>query len=143
MLLKYQFTIISHFKSKIDLIKIKKILNYLINETSKKLISSHCFYKSILVSILMNSLIILIFWLLGISINIDLSNVLIFIPVVILISSLPITINGCGLREILMIYFLKTDNINSDSAFILSFSYGLLFILVSLLVCYFWFLNKK
>jgi len=143
VLLKYQFTIISHFKSKIDLIKIKKILNYLINETSKKLISSHCFYKSILVSILMNSLIILIFWLLGISINIDLSNVLIFIPVVILISSLPITINGCGLREILMIYFLKTDNINSDSAFILSFSYGLLFILVSLLVCYFWFLNKK
>jgi hypothetical protein len=57
---------------------------------------------------------------------------LLLVPPVILLSSLPVTLAGWGLREGGMIFALGLIGVPSDAAFALSVMYGLLSLVVGL-----------
>lgn len=60
-----------------------------------------------------------------------------------LITALPISINGWGLREISFISLLGTQNINAEESIIISITFGLLLLISSVIGIIFYFLREK
>lgn len=104
--------------------RIKEILDYF-----NEIFSS----PSLLFSILLASLINQVFYFIAIfiltratGINIPALNIIAILPVIILISSLPISIGGWGVREGAFIYGLGMIGVSAESAFLISVQIGLL-----------------
>ena len=68
----------------------------------------------------------------GISLNISFLSLLIFVPIIILISFIPISISGIGLREGAFVIFLGTIGVPSDLAMTLSILWFLSVVVASL-----------
>jgi uncharacterized protein (TIRG00374 family) len=79
------------------------------------------------------------------SLNIQLSfvNSLVLIPPVVLVSTLPISIGGWGVRELSMIAMLSLIGIPQEEALILSLEGGVMSIIVGLPGGVFWLLHKR
>lgn len=68
----------------------------------------------------------------GISLNISFLSLLIFVPIIILISFIPVSISGVGLREGAFVIFLGTIGVPSDLAMTLSILWFLSVVVASL-----------
>ncbi|MFZ6006194.1 MAG: lysylphosphatidylglycerol synthase transmembrane domain-containing protein [Nitrospirota bacterium] len=68
----------------------------------------------------------------GISLNISFLSLLIFVPIIILISFIPVSISGIGLREGAFVIFLGTIGVPSDLAMTLSILWFLSVVVASL-----------
>lgn len=68
----------------------------------------------------------------GISLNISFLSLLIFVPIIILISFIPVSISGIGLREGAFVIFLGTIDVPSDLAMTLSILWFLSVVVASL-----------
>jgi uncharacterized membrane protein YbhN (UPF0104 family) len=68
----------------------------------------------------------------GISLNISFLSLLVFVPIIILISFIPVSISGIGLREGAFVIFLGTIGVPSDLAMTLSILWFLSVVVASL-----------
>lgn len=112
----------------------------------KKPLTNVSFRNRILsISILLHLINIIFLYLmtLAFDIKINFFSWIVIMPPIILISSLPISISGWGLREGIMIIALNEIGINKTDAFILSLSYGLAVMIAGLLGSVFWILEKN
>ena len=73
----------------------------------------------------------IVIWLLANDINADLSlaNCLFVTPIALLVSAIPVTIGGWGLRELSLISLLGLMSISADTAVFISISFGLLILI--------------
>jgi uncharacterized protein (TIRG00374 family) len=84
-------------------------------------------------SVLVQMIITLINYLIakGLSIPVPLSALLAFIPLITIISLIPLTINGLGLRETAYVYFFSSINIAASEAFSISIVYFVISVITS------------
>jgi hypothetical protein len=84
-------------------------------------------------------------WVLGLGLNLHLSplDCLVLVPPVILLTTLPISIAGWGVREGAMVYFLSLVGVPNSSALALSVLFGLINTLVSLPAAAIWLLSPE
>jgi hypothetical protein len=82
----------------------------------------------------------LVVWLLslGLRLHLGLIDCLVLVPPVILLTTLPISIGGWGVREGAMVYFLSLVGVPNSSALALSVLFGLINTLVSLPAAAIW-----
>ena len=124
-------------------IKRKKNIMFLINffVKLKSPLKNKSFKNKILsISTLLHIINIIFLYLMTLACDIQVSFLvwLVIMPPIILISSLPISIAGWGLREGIMIIALNEIGINKTDAFMLSLSYGLAIMIAGLLGGIFW-----
>jgi glycosyltransferase 2 family protein len=79
----------------------------------------------------------------GLSIDVEISVLLVLIPPVILASLLPISFAGWGVREGAMIAMLGTVNVTPENALVLSVAFGFLTLILSLPGALVWFLSDN
>ncbi len=84
-------------------------------------------------------------WLLSLGLKLDLSllDCLVLVPPVILLTTLPISIAGWGVREGAMVYFLSLVGVPNSSALALSVLFGLINTLASLPAAAIWLLSPE
>ncbi|WP_333655430.1 lysylphosphatidylglycerol synthase transmembrane domain-containing protein [Dissulfurispira sp.] len=94
----------------------------------------HILFKAFLYSLVIQISGIVAIYILskGISLNISFLSLLIFVPIIILISFIPVSISGIGLREGAFVIFLGTIGVPSDSAMTLSILWFLSVVVASL-----------
>lgn len=66
-----------------------------------------------------------------------------FIPLIMLVTTIPVSIGGWGLREASMVGLLGLVGIGQEAALMLSIQLGLLFMFISLPASVMWLLNRK
>ena len=100
----------------------------------RKIIFSYHGLMSILLSLLIHLIFIFAVWLLaiGMELNISLFGLLLVVPITNLLTALPVSIAGWGVREGVMIVGLGYLNVSAEAAFALSILYGLLMLVLSL-----------
>jgi hypothetical protein len=124
-------------------------ITYYLNELSKKILEllnlKKYKLKILSISFVLHILNILFFYLMTLasSLDIDLFTWFIIIPPVILISSMPISIGGWGVREGAMIIALVELGINEVDAIMLSLSYGFALLIAGLLGGILWIFDYK
>jgi len=93
------------------------------------------FLFGIILSIIIQFTITIINYIISKSINIELSffNLLVILPAITVLSLIPITLNGLGLREFAYIYFFNIININSEKALSLSLMFFIISVIASLI----------
>jgi len=127
--------------------KIKPLffLVYIDKEINKILNDKVYFFKTIIISTIIHISTCVIFYLLSIGLDIQLSfsQSIILVPIVILLSNIPLTIGGWGLREGASIYILQIVNISTSEALTLSVSFGILSIFMGLLSGFMWIILEK
>ena len=74
--------------------------------------------------------------------NVSIIPIIILVPSVTLISTLPITFNGWGVRELLFIYFFKFFNYSEEITLLTSVLFGLTSAIIPLLVLMIFYLFK-
>lgn len=79
----------------------------------------------------------------GLSIDFEVSALLVLIPPVILASLLPISFAGWGIREGAMIAMLGTVDVAPENALALSVAFGFLILILSLPGALVWFLSEN
>ena len=77
----------------------------------------------------------------GLSIDVEISALLVLVPPVILVSLLPISFAGWGIREGAMIAMLGTVDVAPENALALSVAFGFLMLILSLPGALVWFLS--
>ena len=87
-------------------------------------------------SILMQILQIISFYFISKALfnEISIIPIIILLPIISLISTLPITFNGWGVRELLFIYFFQFFNYSEDTTFIASILFGLTSAVIPLII---------
>ena len=134
----------------IDLIPNKfsqwKIMNGLVKFSSKGREVLFSFYGmlSIILSLIIHLTFVFTAWLLayGMGLDISLTGMLLIVPITNLLTAIPISIAGWGIREGLFIAGLGYLNVSSDAALALSILYGLSMLVVSLPGLIDWILQK-
>jgi uncharacterized membrane protein YbhN (UPF0104 family) len=83
--------------------------------------------KAMLLSVVLQSVIILSIWVLSLGLDMDvpLHMLYIFMPVIATVSALPISISGIGIREAATVLLLATIDVEPDMATALSFAWFL------------------
>ena len=76
-------------------------------------------------------------------IGLDLLDCLVLIPPVMLITTMPISIAGWGVRETAMVYVLGLVGVSEADSLVISVIIGILFLIVSLLGGLFWLSGKQ
>ncbi len=107
-----------------------------IPEIVEKIISNKTiFIKTVFLSLLMNIIFIIALFLVALSvgINIKITNLFVLVPVVSIISSIPVTIGGLGLREGSYVYFLSQLNIPEYQSLALSLIGTSLYLIICLI----------
>lgn len=109
------------------------------------LTTSYPFFKIMSSSILVHLSLILCFQCLAHDLNIDIPFTALFsvIPSAFLLSALPVSFAGWGLREGAVVFGLSSFDIDQESALVLSFSYGIIQLLVAIPGFLLWFSYKK
>jgi uncharacterized membrane protein YbhN (UPF0104 family) len=79
----------------------------------------------------------------GLSIDVEISALLVLVPPVILVSLLPILFAGWGIREGTMIAMLGTVDVAPENALALSVAFGFLMLILSLPGALVWFLSEN
>ena len=79
----------------------------------------------------------------GLSIDVEISALLVLVPPVILVSLLPISFAGWGIREGAMIAMLGTVDVAPENALALSVAFGFLMLILSLPGALVWFLSEN
>ena len=79
----------------------------------------------------------------GLSIDVEISALLVLVPPVILVSLLPISFAGWGIREGAMIAMLGTVDVAPENALALSVAFGFLMLILSLPGALIWFLSEN
>ncbi|MEO5356361.1 MAG: flippase-like domain-containing protein [Nitrospirae bacterium YQR-1] len=90
--------------------------------------------KSFLISLGAQFVCIYVIYLICLSLNVNVSfaNLIIFVPIIIVITAVPISISGIGLREGAFIYLFKIIGVPHDEAIAVSFAYFISVIISSL-----------
>ncbi|MBI1954215.1 MAG: flippase-like domain-containing protein [Proteobacteria bacterium] len=123
-----------------------KFLKFLLPFKRAVVLTTHYpFFKIISSSILVHLSLILCFQCLAYDLNIDIPFTVLFsiIPSAFLLSALPISFAGWGLREGAMVFGLSSFGIDQESALVLSFSYGIIQLLVAIPGFLLWFSYKN
>lgn len=81
--------------------------------------------KALILTLFMQSLVILVYYLLGSSIGIELSAITYFgiIPIVFIAANLPVSVGGLGVRETALVALLAAAGIDTQRAIALSLLY--------------------
>jgi uncharacterized membrane protein YbhN (UPF0104 family) len=108
------------------------------------LFSSQKFVLLVFISFIIHIISTLVFYYISISLNmiIPFKIFLIIIPLILLITHIPISIGGWGVREGLMIFFLSGYGVSNESAIAISILAGLIQALVSLMGGIIWMIYK-
>ena len=90
--------------------------------------------KTILLSMIAQLLIVITYYLIGISLKVDLPllEYILIVPVVALFSSLPISVGGLGVREGILVYLISNIGVSTANAVSISLVYLAILILVTL-----------
>ncbi|MFO0388806.1 MAG: lysylphosphatidylglycerol synthase transmembrane domain-containing protein [Alphaproteobacteria bacterium] len=79
----------------------------------------------------------------GMGVPLSFQHALMFVPLVMLITTLPISIGGWGVREVSMVWFLGLVGISSGDAVAISLQTGLMSMLMSMPGALLWLLHKR
>lgn len=130
--------------NKLNINKFLIFLKNLLNDLKENFYSISILLPNIILSLVVHSLMLSSYIIIGMSIGIgiELLQFLVILPIIIFVSSLPISLNGWGIREFISMYLLNFYSVNETQAILMSVIIGLLIILTRLPGSIFMFLYK-
>jgi glycosyltransferase 2 family protein len=137
LFLFFVFTFIVITKKIINKLNINKFFIFfinLLNDFKENYNSTIILLPNISLSLIVHSLMFSSYIIIGMSIGIDINLLEFFVilPIIIFASSLPISLNGWGIREFISMYLLNFYNVNETQAILMSVIIGLLIFLTRL-----------
>ena len=135
----------SHLLSKSPQKKIIRILKDFIDSVLVIVWRSRVFYVLLAQAVFAHVVFCGATWAIAQSLSIDFFfyNTLLFIPPILLVSLLPISVGGWGVRELLMVYLLALIGIGKEPALMVSVQLGIWLMVASLPGFYLWLVRKK
>ncbi len=135
----------SNFLSKKPQKKLIHLIKNFIDSVLVIIWRRHVFIALLAQAICAHAVFCLAVWAIAQSLSIDFSfyNTLLFIPPILLVSLLPISVGGWGVRELLMVYLLALIGIEKEPALMISVQLGIWLMVASLPGFYLWLVRKK